>query len=776
MAAPAFADIAVAENSVGINRAISSPASTKVGQWMLVQVLVQGVGLTITMPEDWIKLGQVEIPEGASLGTGAWFGKIATKNGPEEANVSWGVLGLTNSALVSTYESFDNATPVIASAFTENTALTTSMIFGSVTPGQKETLSILAGLVSKPGLANSGASPEGYTERSDITSTVAPYLATRELAEGTATGEKTVTLVKGRAYVAAHFILASEPKEEKELIEQEELLQRIAKLAKPPQVTVVAIAEGGRGRGFDLTDEIEGLTFSNVNPGGDEVCSFTLSRSWFAENPEIDKGNLLRVLYGVDVLWQGRVEEIDRGTGDSETLLVTCYGLGNRLGDLTFREIYIDRDNSKWVDRSIQRRIDQASLVANVLASSGFQDTGSAGPGLVFTFTTAQSGTTNIGELWYYGQGIDLGALSYSFRSLGGAGADASFSDQGFLSTDDLATSFDSGTNHQQTNAENQTFVASVAGRKYALFQVRYAAGSSFTFTSNVHGWLFPRVTGRHGIIAKGSAPTEGFSADQIVVHIVSKATGIMPRTISSFSYIIQQLTFETAISPKDAIPTVDEFAGADYGTWGPSSPFDNSTNGYFDYTQKQPEVQHWFATRADFDDDLNFHTETQSLYDTVDVNYTDEGGINRTERFSITSPDLMEAGLSPRVYTLVAGTTTKAGARAFGEIFLSLFAGFAPARGSGTLSKPIRHYRRGLLSPCYLRADGANVRIPDILPAETTFSLDATPDRRTTFPIKRVTVDCSGEVPKANIEFDQANDSLAVLLAQEAAQAALVG
>lgn len=477
----------------------------------------------------------------------------------------------------------------------------------------------------------------------------------------------------------------------------------------PSQITVTAIAEGGKGRGFDLTDEVDGLTFTNTNPGGDEVCSFTISRPWFAENPEIAKGNLLRVIYGIDILWQGRVEEADRATGDEESLFVTCYGLGNRLGDTTFQEIYIDQDKSKW--GSIPNpRIEE--LGATWATNAGNIQVRPAAGGLsalalIFNGLTNLKGTRiGIVEAWYNAGGIPLGSVYLESTAFGGAYngnlswvSSLSFSD----SDHGIAASTPWGLGAS-------TFTAPDAASIYAFLNLYY----NETEGANVgeFRWELRKLAtyGRHSLIGKGEAPA-GFSADQIVGHMLSKASGVSPRRFSSFSYVITQFTVETPTTPRDSIGQVNELAGADYGTWGPNSPFDNSTNGYFDYTERESAVQHWFATRADFEEDLNFHTETQSLFDTVEIIYSDESGANRTERFSITSPDLREAGLSPRVYPLNAGTTTKAGARILAEIFLNLFAGFAPARGSGTLSKPIRHYQRGMLSPCYLRADGANIR-----------------------------------------------------------------
>lgn len=537
----------------------------------------------------------------------------------------------------------------------------------------------------------------------------------------------------------------------------------------PGGIRLFAIAEGGRGRGFDLTGEAAGLQWSSVNPGGDETCTFTVNRSWFAENPEISKGNLIRVTAGIDVLWQGRIEEIDRAMGDAESLTITAYGLGNRLGDVTFSEIYAERDLSRFGEVSTSM-IKQWLEEGWNISSGQIQPDSGGNPSLRLAIQEPWEKGARSAMLYRAPPNCEIAEMRFSRQK--GGGDNYTWSAY-LLSEDRFGAILATATGELNTPVSNKSLAVNGAYLAHLELAASVAASSGNETSDN---YLGVRLFGPHGLAKQGTEPLEGFSADQIVGHILQQANGIAARHIDPFAYIITQLVFDVSITPKDAIPQVNEFANADYGTWGPNSPLDNSLNGFFDYTQPDSTTPHWFATRKDFDGDLNFHTETSSLYDTVDVSYVDEAGASHTERFSIISPDLKEADLSPRVFPLDLGVTTKANAQIRGEIFLNLFAGFAPARGSGVLSGTLQHHQRGELHAFYARADGSNIRIPDILPAETTFALDATPDRRTAFPIKRVNVDASGPIPKTSIEFDQTNDSLALLLAQETAQAALVG
>ena len=181
----------------------------------------------------------------------------------------------------------------------------------------------------------------------------------------------------------------------------------------------------------------------------------------------------------------------------------------------------------------------------------------------------------------------------------------------------------------------------------------------------------------------------------------------------------------DASTTHEDGIRDLNRYENCDWGTWGPSSPLDRSSDGYFDFTTADRTTQHWFVLRSEVDAE-DLHSETATLYGKVAVGYVDAAGIERVVYVTADVPDLDAAGLS-REYTLNIGQATAAIAQAEGEVFLTIWGQFAPARGSFTVSQPVRHYRRGELSPLYMRADGSNVRIPDILPAATLFALDST-------------------------------------------------
>ncbi len=537
----------------------------------------------------------------------------------------------------------------------------------------------------------------------------------------------------------------------------------------PPRrdLRLVAVGAGGTGRGYDISAEVEDVRWSSVNPGGDERCTFSFKRPWFAENPEIARGNLLRVQSGLDVLWQGRIEERDRSGGEAEGISVTAYGLGARLKDGSLQEIFLDRDLAGWGEPSTSRQLNLA--VANVLPdpspSVNPQDSGAELPAIVFAYTRLVAGISNGGEVWYFGGGVDLGRLIYRYR---GSGTDSVWVTRSRLVENDLQSSGEGAASADHDGAAGPTDVtvtADKAGYKYAaISNWRTNAGTVDPY-GGIHRWESPIVLGNHGLALRGEFPAVGFTVDQMIGYVVGTVDGVAVRQIDTLSYVVKQASYADPQPPEEIITDVNRFEGANWGTWGPDSPLDNSVDGQFDLTARQDSVQHWFARRADCDE-LDLHDETSTLYGAVDVTYTTAAGVKHTLRVSVDVPDLDGAGLT-RVFPLDMGQGEQTDAQAVGEAFLAVFGQFAPARGSVTLIGALRHHRRGELFPEHIRADGSNLRVPDILPSSTALALDRTPDRRTTFPVKRVEVDASGARPQARVDLDQANDALSILQAR---------
>lgn len=530
---------------------------------------------------------------------------------------------------------------------------------------------------------------------------------------------------------------------------------------------VVSVERGGDGQGHELTDRISGLRFTNVRKGGDESAGFVLHEQWGTSVPEIDKGNLLRIMDGVDVLWQGRVEEADRGGDDDEQIAVTAYGLGARLKDNQVREVYVDQDLGNWGPASRQRKVDELDATTFRFTDPETVDDEENGlPGLVLNNPGAlATGQRMRCEAWYdSGDGNLIDAIYFNFEVHSEAGSASAHALVFAVSdTDDLTGSTISVDQYGASSGAD--YFEPATERRYGAIFWRTTANTTLE-KDRIVTVRDLTVYGDHGLTRQGTDPA-GFFSSQIIEDAAGRADGITVRRIDDTTFVVRQAEYRDGETSEGVIEDANRFSAHErtWGTWGPDSPLDTSTDGQFDYVEIDSTTQHWLAFREECDD-LDLHTELSTLYNQVEVHYADVSGASKVVTRTATVPDLDDAGIT-RTARLDGGTMTAAAAQTLGDAFLALSGNFAPARGSVTLSHPIRHHERGELPPHYIRADGSNLRLPDILPSETLFELSTTPDRRTTFPIHRVEVDASGDQVQVNVDLDQTNDVLSSLQAR---------
>ena len=521
-------------------------------------------------------------------------------------------------------------------------------------------------------------------------------------------------------------------------------------------MAIRVITTNPTGGGYDITDRIEGLSWSSTNPGGDERASFTFKASWFSENPEIAKGSKVRIEDGLQRLWSGRIEERSRGTDTTETITVTCYGPGQALKDNLMSMIYVDRDLSGWADPSRQRRYDILSGgFTEALGPTVQADTTNGLPALAQIVGSASGNT--LSEAWYdAGQDNLLGSVYCDYTSHSVAALQCVL----YSADTDNASGLTGRTVDLITGTDSSgTFTVPVGQRYLFFFFVVGTTGSQDRdFTCRKLA-----VYGDHGLTKRGTSGAEGFYDSDIVSHVISQIPTVDARTIDTGSFVIQQAAYKDKVRHEQIINDAASYENRDWGTWGTDDLFDTSTNGKFDYRLKDTTTRHWTVSRTDAED-LDLADELAGLYDTAVVKYTDEAGAARSVTRTANIPELTNAGISPKTVELTGGTLTQAGAETLGDLALAFYGGFAPARGSLTLKGKATHYQRGEIPAHFMRADGSNIQIRDILPSDTALGLDSTPDRRSTFPMNRVSVDCSGAVPVTTVDLDQSNDRLTQL------------
>lgn len=530
----------------------------------------------------------------------------------------------------------------------------------------------------------------------------------------------------------------------------------------------------GQGRTYDLSGLAEGLRYSNVNPGGDERCTFELKRSWFAGAPEISIGNVVRVADGVNVLWQGRAEENDRQVANAEMIGVTAFGSGVALKDSAYPEIYVDRDLSAWGE--LTRTFRLAAMAAGRSFGANEVAPDAAGlPGIDLMIQGVIQKSV-AGAVYDAGSVAKIAAIYYDFV----AGANVNVADANWAwdvtvaPNDDITGGL--GTGNLRAASGSGYFTPATPNR-YALIELFYgaaAAGASGT----TYDVMFrkPAVYGNHALTRRGADPG-GFYTSDLVGDVIGRQSAVRKRRIDGLQTIVGQLVDARGKTHEDWVREISRYESVDWGTWGPESAFDTYTGGYFDWKARDLATQHWYALRSQCQN-IALNVELSTLYNAVDVYYTDETGRQQVVTRTRNVPALTAAGITTKKPPggIDGGTLTTAMAQTLGDVFLLLNSGDPPARGSFTIRGCATHYQRGKRSVQYMRADGSNIRVPDVLPSSSALALTTAPDRRTTFPIKRIEVDASGPTPEATVSVDQTDDRFAVLQARMNLAAQILG
>ncbi len=531
---------------------------------------------------------------------------------------------------------------------------------------------------------------------------------------------------------------------------------------------------------YDVTDRVEGLQYSNVNPGGHERCTFTLKGDWGAGFPEVQRGNIVRVEDGLQELFTGRIDEQDPQLQDAEQVSVTAYGLGIRMKDDLMREIYVDSDMSRWQGPSVARRITLAPSFRLFDPQATF-DTGGGSPALLQSIQGPWAASDPpLNEAWYDAHGIDIESIYFAWK----VGGLTSFADAnwqllyGLVTTDNLAAGDFSGDRQPSGNTGTGTLTAAGAGRVWAMIEFNYGAVASTSQGQFDAYNTCLAIYGTHGLTKQGTATAtkpQGFFGSQIVRDVCerldSAGAGIRARRIDDSTFILTQLVFLNDVAHQDVITEVSKYHEVDWGVWGAdvigNDPLlADATIGYLDWTARDSSIGTWRIHRDECDA-IDLHTEIGSTYNQVAVNYTDATGQPGRVVRTIASDALLDAGIKTRTANLDGGTLDAEGAQQLGDAFLQLSAGQPVSRGSATISGHVHHFRDGLVPAHFMRADGSNLFVPDAFADRDALALNQPADRRSIFPIKRITVDCSGDKPTVTAELDQTHDLLSILLAR---------
>ena len=493
--------------------------------------------------------------------------------------------------------------------------------------------------------------------------------------------------------------------------------------------------------GVDLTDRVDGLRFSNVKPGGFESCSFDVP-----EGMEPPRGARIRVDDGAACLWLGTIYENSLAVDDSSRRGCVAYGPGMVLKTTRFPMVYVMGDLSAWQEIPLDRK------AAAALSGVSFGDASFSNVRLDLP-NQAMSGVAFMATCYQAPAGAVISKALYNMTR---ANFPAGWRSQRFESGSSPGAAMAS----VSITADGTDRTATITDDRYVEINV-YADGTAATpsATAYVKATVMS-LFGSHALTVRSSGGANGLYGGDIIGHILSQVSGVSAGTIDApTSFIIPNLVFDTQ-DAEAMINEVNRWHGYNWGTWDSGSIFDDGA--YFDWTAKHQEAT--YTVRRSECDRFDVAQTLANMANEVQVRYRSVGGTDEIETGTAEVRALSDAGLSQQA-SVDGGVTTQAGAQQLIDVFFDLQGNDPPFTGSIDLTGNVRAAAGGSIPPHHIRANGANIRVEDLLPITEVYDLADL--RQTLLPIKRVEVDCSGPAPRTSVAVDQTQDALSVLQAR---------
>jgi hypothetical protein len=477
-----------------------------------------------------------------------------------------------------------------------------------------------------------------------------------------------------------------------------------------------------------------GLTFSTSIPGGFKAMSCALMRRLDIDYPDEALFDDARVYGpGNETAWEGRMVQFPRQQADDFSVNPGAIGWSAHLtDDPSFREIYVDRDLTKWQGPSVGRRIDLVAATAGATDPTVVPDTTTGQPSLSTSIHGGWLSTSRgWSEAWYDPQ-IQIGSLYYAWKiSLNSA--DANWAWVAFLSSDDRLVTGDQTANLRAAGPGSGTLTATSADRAFAGVFLAYNAVTVVADNADFGlYWTCLAAYGLHGLTKQGTdsaTSARGFFASDVIADIVGRAAPLLNfstgtgGSITSSGFVIPHLSFTEPTTASDAIALVNSYHLYEWGVYDDRTFFWRPP----DSSRLTWEARLSEGARISLEGD-----DANNIFNGIVVRYTDPSGKSRTVgppgSFGIaTDPSLVDASLMdtsstnpvnahgiPRRWGVleVSNVTTSAGAVQLGAIWLNEHN--APARrGQLTLTGLVQHPTQGKRPVWAVRA-GDYIRIAD--------------------------------------------------------------
>lgn len=355
-------------------------------------------------------------------------------------------------------------------------------------------------------------------------------------------------------------------------------------LSRKPPIELGVEIETAEGAIFRLdADQLKAqnvpsaMSFTTQRGDGFGTASFTLSREIFRDWPDLNLLDTVRfIARDGSIAYEGLIQSFPRTNEPQQQITVQCVGWMTSLKWKPMAALIIDRRLGGWAEPSTQRRANILSESRRLVGamSAGWQySEGALGPAIVFDYAGTISSETlhEAGEAQFYAGGQDIGALRYSFRVLQGYDTSntTQWQDQASISTDDLLSAHEDGTNHGQNNAENQELTEPYGGRKFAVLRSTHLTGASGNQMTASHAWMFPRAIGTHGLTAHGNSPEEGYYVSDIIEYLLTSSGSKLVWEGEENQFPLTQCTWhDNPKTPYDAIQELNNYVLWETNVW----------------------------------------------------------------------------------------------------------------------------------------------------------------------------------------------------------------
>lgn len=471
-----------------------------------------------------------------------------------------------------------------------------------------------------------------------------------------------------------------------------------------------------------------GLSWQTAIPGGYTSCTFTLPRRITQDYPDLNLFDDVKVLApGGEVRWHGYVAQLPREHADRPQVQVGCVGWSGALKwDTSFREIYVDRDLSKWTGMGAARQA--ASLAA---AYTDLHEPGviwdSTGPalGTIIQRDIWDSTHKPICEAWYDARGISIGSLYYEWKRNGGIDhTDTNWDWRALLADDDIRTNVNNDSNLRAAGPGTGTATASGVTKDHALVHVEYTAAGGVASSNISYSllWTALKVYGTHGLTKQGTEPDAGYYASDIINDVVARQCPFMERSIDATSFVVPQAAYSDPTTADDVILDCNKFHLWEHGCR-------TSSTGAPEFFYRAPTDELVWEARLDQGAKLSLEgDDSTGWWNGVVVFYTDGYGRQRVAGptgytlANVTDDGLLDTsdsnpvnahGLGRKWAVLnLSNPTTDAGAVQIGAAWLSEST-LPQRRGSITLSGTVTHPQEGPVPVTRVKA-GSWIKVAD--------------------------------------------------------------